>query len=59
MLLYLEHSLKAETKGTDNVVGLKGTEQKKIFCGRKHFEVIDSGIKYEVVKELRALKNTH
>ena len=47
----------AETKGTDNVNDLKGTERKKIFCGRKHFEVIDSGIKYEVVKELKALKN--
>lgn len=47
----------AETKGTDNVNDLKGTERKKIFCGRKHFEVIDSGIKYEVVKELKALKS--
>lgn len=47
----------AETKGTDNVNDLKGSERKKIFCGRKHFEVIDSGIKYEVVKELKALKN--
>ncbi len=42
----------AETKGTENINDLKGSEKKKIFCGRKHFEVIDSGIKYEVVKEL-------
>ncbi len=47
----------AETKGTDNVNDLKGTEQKKIFCGRKHFEVIDTDIKYEVVKELKSLKD--
>ena len=47
----------AETKGTDNVNDLKGTEQKKIFCGRKHFEVIDTDIKYEVVKELESLKD--
>ncbi len=47
----------AETKGTDNIDDLKGTEKKKILCGRKHFEVIDTGIKYEVVKELKTLKN--
>ena len=47
----------AETKGTDNVNDLKGTEKKKIFCGRKHFEVVDDGIKYQVVKELKALKS--
>ena len=47
----------AETKGTDVVADLKGTEQKKIFCGRKHFEVIDMDIKYEVVKELKSLKD--
>ena len=46
----------AETKGTDNINELKGTEKKKIFCGRKHFEVIDTGIKYEVVKEFKSLK---
>ena len=46
----------AETKGTENINDLKGTEKKKILCGRKHFEVIDSGIKYEVVKELKSLK---
>ena len=28
-----------------------------ILCGRKHFEVIDAGIKYEVVKELKSLKH--
>ena len=46
----------AETKGTENISDLKGPEQKKILCGRKHFEVLDSGIKYEVVKELKSLK---
>lgn len=47
----------AETKGTDIIDDLKGAEKKKILCGRKHFEVIDTGIKYEVVKELKTLKN--
>ena len=47
----------AETKGTDNINDLKGSEKKKILCGRKHFEVIDSGIKYETVKTLLSLKN--
>ena len=47
----------AETKGTENINDLKGSEKKKILCGRKHFEVIDTGIKYEVVRELKSLKN--
>ena len=47
----------AETKGTDIIDDLKGADKKKILCGRKHFEVIDTGIKYEVVKELKTLKN--
>ena len=47
----------AETKGTENINDLKGSEKKKILCGRKHFEVIDTGIKYEVVKELKTLKD--
>lgn len=47
----------AETKGTENINDLKGSEKKKILCGRKHFEVVDSGIRYEVVKELKSIKN--
>ena len=46
----------AETKGTENINDLKGTEKKKILCGRKHFEVLDTGVKYEVIKELKTLK---
>lgn len=46
----------AETKGTENINDLKGTEKKKILCGRKHFEVLDDGINYTVVKELKSLK---
>lgn len=46
----------AETKGTENINDLKGTERKKILCGRQHFEVLDTGIQYEVVKELKSLK---
>lgn len=45
-----------ETKGTENINDLKGSEQKKILCGRKHFEVLDTGIKYVVAKELKTLK---
>ena len=47
----------AETKGTDNINDLKGTEKKKILCGQKHFEVIDTGIRYKVIKELKTLKH--
>lgn len=46
----------AETKGTDVESNLKGPEIKKISCGRKHFEVIDTGVKFEMVKELKVLK---
>ena len=46
----------AETKGTENINDLKGSEKKKILCGRQHFEVVDTDIKYEVVKELKSLK---
>ena len=46
----------AETKGTENICNLKGIEQKKILCGKKHFEVIDKDIHYEVVKKLNTLK---
>lgn len=46
----------AETKGTENINDLKGIEKKKIICGRKHFEVIDNGIKYEVIKSLKSIK---
>lgn len=46
----------AETKG--RVEGENSpTEERKILCGRKHFEVLDTGVKYEVVKELKTLKS--
>ena len=46
----------AETKG--RVEGENSpAEERKILCGRKHFEVLDTGVKYEVVKELKSLKN--
>ena len=46
----------AETKGTDDINALKGTEKHKILCGTKHFEVLDSDINYKVCKELKSLK---
>lgn len=49
----------AETKGTENINDLKGSEKKKILCGRKHFEVIDTGLKYEVVSKLQSLKRNY
>lgn len=45
-----------ETKGTEDALDRRENENAKIFCGRKHFEVLDSGIKYEVVKEFKKLK---
>ena len=47
----------AETKGTDIIEDLKPSERRKINCGKKHFEVIDTGIRYEVVKWLKTLKD--
>ena len=47
----------AETKGTMDESQLKTSEQNKIFCGRKHFEVLDNNVKYEVVKALLDLKD--
>lgn len=46
----------AETKGSVDPNQLRGKEKGKIDCARSHFEVIDSGIKYEVIKELKTLK---
>lgn len=48
----------AETKGTEDINQLRGSEKGKIKCGKLHFEVIDTGIKYEVIKELKTLKGT-
>lgn len=46
----------AETKGKEDINELKGTEKKKVLCGRQHFEVLDTGIKYKVVSALKSLK---
>lgn len=47
----------AETKGSIDEEQLKGAEKNKIFCGRKHFEVVDTELKYEVVDALMTLKD--
>jgi type III restriction enzyme len=46
----------AETKGSEDSEALRQTESNKILAGRKHFEVVDEEIKYEVVNSLRSLK---
>jgi type III restriction enzyme len=46
----------AETKGSKDEDQLRQSEKAKILSGRKHFEVLDNGIKYELVKELKDLK---
>lgn len=53
-----EHKLYfvAETKGSSKDKDLRGTEKAKILSGRKHFEVLDTGVKYELVTALRDLK---
>ena len=46
-----------ETKGTDILEDLKPSERRKIECGKKHFEVIDTGIKYDFSNTLEGLIN--
>jgi type III restriction enzyme len=46
----------AETKGSEDSDTLRQSESNKIFAGRKHFEVVDEEIKYEVVNSLKSLK---
>ena len=47
-----------ETKGSIDESQLRESEKNKILCGRKHFEVIDDELKYEVVDTLMTLKNS-
>lgn len=37
-----------ETKGTDNLINLRTTEQLKINCGKQHFKALDNDVKLEV-----------
>ena len=46
----------AETKGMTLESSLRGSELNKIHSGRKHFEVIDSELKYELTTSLKMLK---
>jgi len=47
----------AETKGSEKDEELRERESNKILCGRKHFEVLNTEVKFEVVSKLRSLKN--
>jgi len=46
----------AETKGTNHIQELPPQQRNKVLSGRKHFEVLDNQLKYEVVTSLRILK---
>lgn len=46
----------AETKGTTLESSIRLSEKAKIDSSRKHFEVLDEELKYEVVSSLKALK---
>lgn len=54
-----EHKLYfvAETKGSMDDGQLKTSESNKILCGKKHFEVLNTDVRYKVVNDLLALKN--
>lgn len=44
-----------ETKGTTGAEGLRPTELAKIRCGEKHFEAIDTGIRFKRAKEFQSI----
>lgn len=46
----------AETKGNMDLDKLRPDEKNKILCGKKHFEVLNNELKYDVVKTLVDLK---
>jgi len=46
----------AETKGTNHIQDLPPQQRNKVLSGRKHFEVLNNKLKYEVVTSLRILK---
>ncbi len=46
-----------ETKGSSSEDDLRQRETNKILAGRKHFEVLDTDVKFEVVSKLKELKN--
>ncbi|MFZ5817466.1 MAG: DEAD/DEAH box helicase family protein [Bacillota bacterium] len=43
--------LVAETKHTDDLLELDEDERDKVLCGRAHFEALDTGVGYKLVKE--------
>lgn len=47
-----------ETKGGLFDDAIKDTEKKKIECGKKHFQAIDTGIKMELANNFDTLSNT-
>ena len=44
-----------ETKGSTDFNDLRPTETAKIKCGAKHFDAIDTGIKFKVASDLKAV----
>ena len=44
-----------ETKGSTDFNDLRPTETAKIKCGAKHFDAIDTGIKFKVASDLKTV----
>jgi len=38
-----------ETKGTLDFTKLRSSEEQKIYCGKRHFESLETGVDFEVV----------
>lgn len=48
-----------ETKGSKDVGQLRGNEWSKIQCGKKHFEALNSGIKFDFDTKWSVFKKDH
>ena len=47
-----------ETKGTTDLFDLRGPEQLKIHCGKRHFDTLENGVELRVAKGWNELKVT-
>ena len=47
-----------ETKGSEFSEDRRATENSKILCGRKHFEILNTDVNFVVATELKTLKKS-
>lgn len=47
-----------ETKGTTNLFDLRGPEQLKIHCGKRHFKALESDVEFIVAEDWEEVKKS-